>query len=153
MTRKSISALSGTGGITIFMILVVLCLAVFGVLAVVSAQADWRLTAKSAEIAEAYYAVDSRGVQVLAELAASNQAGTVDFAGALKPWLLPEDEVAVTVQGEDLRLQASLVMDAMRALAIDVVLKADGNCEILAWQVTDTFDEAELEQTLPVWGG
>ena len=58
----------GMGASSVLMIFVVLCLTTFGILSLVSAQADLRLTRKSQETVSAYYTADARTEALIAAL-------------------------------------------------------------------------------------
>ena len=62
------SAPAGTGGITIAMVFVVLCLTLFSLLSLSTAQAQWTLTQKSLDAVERYYSADSEAQRLLAQL-------------------------------------------------------------------------------------
>lgn len=65
----------GIGGPSIIMIFVVLCLTTLGALSLMTANAEWKLTNKSAEAATDYYAADNEAEEILASADASLQAG------------------------------------------------------------------------------
>lgn len=58
----------GTGASSVLMIFVVLCLTAFGVLSLVSARADKRLTDRAKTAAQAYYAADAAVEETLAAI-------------------------------------------------------------------------------------
>lgn len=68
MKRKSPSFHLGTGSSFILMIFVLLCLVVFAVLSLVSANADWKLGDRLAQRTAAYYEASQRGKERLEEL-------------------------------------------------------------------------------------
>ena len=68
MKQKSPSFRLGTGATLIFMIFVLLCLVVFAVLSLVSAEADWKLGDRLAQRTAAYYEACQRGKERLEEL-------------------------------------------------------------------------------------
>jgi len=77
-TLKRKSAVSGTGGITVFMVLAVLTVAVFSVLTMSSALADMRLSEKNAVQTQFYYEAEGQAVRFLADLDAAAQVGALD---------------------------------------------------------------------------
>lgn len=56
------------GGISILMVFVMLCLTTFGVLTLVTARAEMRLTEKNAQSVSSYYAAVSRSQEILAQI-------------------------------------------------------------------------------------
>lgn len=65
----------GIGGPSIIMIFVILCLTTLGVLSLMTANADWKLTKKTAEAVTDYYTADNEAEEILASADASLQAG------------------------------------------------------------------------------
>ena len=63
MTQKK--GFGGMGASSVLMIFIVLCLTTFGVLSLVSARADARLTRKQQQAVETYYAADAQADAVL----------------------------------------------------------------------------------------
>ena len=57
------------GSSSILMVFVVLCLTTFATLSLVSANADYKLSRKTADAAAAYYALDTAGERMLSDLA------------------------------------------------------------------------------------
>ena len=66
MTKPATRA--GAGAPSILLILVVVCLTLFGVLALVAARNDAALTARTSAAAEAYYAADADAQRALASI-------------------------------------------------------------------------------------
>ena len=58
----------GTGVSSILMVFAMLCITTFGILSLVSANADYKLTKKNQEAAAAYYSADRCASEMLAEL-------------------------------------------------------------------------------------
>lgn len=65
----------GIGGPSIIMIFVILCLTTLGSLSLVTANADWKLTKKSADALTAYYKADSQAEEIIAAADADLKAG------------------------------------------------------------------------------
>lgn len=65
----------GIGGPSIIMIFVILCLTTLGALSLMTANADWNLTKKTAEAVTDYYAADNEAEEILASADASLKAG------------------------------------------------------------------------------
>lgn len=73
---------TGTGGISILAIFVVLCLTTLAALSLVSAQADYALAERATEASTEYYAADSRAEEKLAEIV--GLAAQSDWQAALE---------------------------------------------------------------------
>jgi len=124
MNEKSSSPL-GVGIITIFMILVILCLATFAALTFSSARADLRLSQINAESVTAYYKADSQAARIYA-----------DFKS-----------------GSESKLEKTLPVTDSQSLYLHLVRRIDGGVTVLAWQVISTNDEFTFDDTLNVWDG
>jgi hypothetical protein len=68
--NKNLHSASGIGVVTLFVILLILCLTVFSVLTFASANADMRLSEKNSEMVKAYYAADNAAARISAEVSA-----------------------------------------------------------------------------------
>lgn len=75
MKNKKFQMSIGVGGPSIMMIFVVLCLSTLGALAFVTANADWKLSTKTADAVQTYYAADGTAEELLAEADASLKRG------------------------------------------------------------------------------
>lgn len=130
----------GLGGASLILIFSVLCLAVFAVLALASANREQKLTDKLKTSTAAYYEADGKAVKIKAKLKA-----------ALSDGKLPDmvDGVTVTVSGD--RLAYACPIDDRRALA--VILARDGDTlRTLQWCETDVADWTP-QQAVDVWKG
>ncbi len=70
MKKKKRSFGISIGSSSILVVFVVLCLTTFATLSLVSAHADYRLSRKTADAVASYYALDSAGEELVADLAA-----------------------------------------------------------------------------------
>ena len=124
-----------SGAVSLVMIFCVLCLAVFAVLTLATADREAKLTDMTARNAADYYEADRRAVEVTAIL---QRGGTV-----------PED-VAVTWSGDVASFTVPIGED--QALDAAVRVRDGGSCEILRWRTiyTGTW---EPEEYLNVWDG
>lgn len=73
MKKKKRSFGISIGSSSILVVFVVLCLTTFATLSLVSANADYRLSRKTADAAAAYYALDGAGEELVSDLAAMLQ--------------------------------------------------------------------------------
>lgn len=147
--RMGVSA----GGPTIITIFVVLSLTTLGTLALTTAQADLRLTEKTAGYEAAYYAADSQGEDFLAtvdEILAGQQEDqtggqqTVQVAAqALEA--LPETEVQIQPDGSML-LNHRIPLNDIQLLLIQLQIPGDADARItakapyrvLTWSIKNT---------------
>lgn len=70
MKKKKRSFGISIGSSSILVVFVVLCLTTFATLSLVSANADYRLSRKTADAAASYYALDAAGEELVADVAA-----------------------------------------------------------------------------------
>ena len=119
------------GGSSLLVIFAVLCLTVFALLSVSTAQANRRLSEQTVQAVEEYYAADCRAEEILAEIRAGKTPEGVTLSGDIYSYTCPISEtqaLAVTVRAEG------------------------GNYEILRWQAVSTVDWAG-DDSLPIWDG
>lgn len=143
------------GASSVLMIFIVLCLTAFGVLSLVSARADLRLTNKTVDAAEEYHRADARTDELLsvidqkladacaqvsdlsaAEAPARYTALLRDSLFALEGVRLDGDRVFLTVSmsdGREIRTELELLppgeRDRYRVLSRQLYAAADGNIE------------------------
>ena len=134
----------GLGGASLTLIFAVLCMAIFTVLALASAQREQTLTDKLAASTSAYYAADSRAVEI-----------EVKLREALARGETPSEIDGVTVTAQDDTYTYACPIDERRTLA--VVLKAARNqlpvtLQTLQWCEISTADWTPQEE-LDVWKG
>lgn len=70
----------GVGTASILMIVMVLAFTTFGILSLVSAQADWEMSRKAAELSGSWYAAEARMQERLADIDSRLAAGEEVFA-------------------------------------------------------------------------
>lgn len=124
-----------SGAVSLVMIFCVLCLAVFAVLTLATADREAKLAEMTARSASNYYEADRRAVEVVAAL----QRG--------EP--VPED-ITVTWSGD----VASFTVPIGEDQSLDAAVRVqDGNpCEILRWRTAYT-GAWEPDEYLNVWDG
>jgi hypothetical protein len=131
MSKKGSSRSAiGVGIATLVTIMVAVLLTTFSVLTLVTASADLRLSNKTVESAENYYAADGAAEQWLADLDAfleQNPSSTeADFTAA-------GFQVTTTEEGS-LKASQEFSIDENRSLVVEVALDVDGSWDILKWQ-------------------
>ena len=134
----------GLGGASLTLIFAVLCMAIFTVLALASAQREQTLTDKLAASTSAYYEADSRAVEI-----------EVGLREALVRGETPAAIDGVEISEADGVYAYACPIDERRSLS--VVLKADRDrapilLQVLQWCETDTADWTPQEE-LDVWKG
>lgn len=144
--RPRLSIIS-TGTTSIVLIFVMLCMLTFSVLSLVSAQANLRLSQKSADRTTEYYAAENAANDILIELekaaalAAERSGQEADPARAvLDVWDGAED---VSAYGGRLAYQVSLGEEQLLTVELSVDLSApeDGRyCHVETWKVISTHD-------------
>ena len=134
----------GLGGASLVLIFSILCLAIFSVLALSSANREKTLTDRLKASTEAYYAADSRAVEI-----------EIKLREALARGETPSEIDGVTVTAQDDTYTYACPIDERRTLA--VVLKAARNqlpvtLQTLQWCEISTADWTPQEE-LDVWKG
>lgn len=151
--RRPKRGMVSTGLSSFVLIFVMLSLMTFAVLSLVSAQADLRLSRKSAERTTAYYEAENAAGDVLTDLLLAAREGPEELAAraAAADVTLTEDGTAV--------YQVPLGDD--QVLAVEVEISPGGTeWEIRRWQTVSQYDWDDDEPMnvlgadgLPVLGG
>ena len=116
------------GASSVLMIFVVLCLTTFGVLSLVSAKADLRLTDKTLAAAEEYYAADAEVEILLSRIDAALAAVRRDFdagAGAEDDyWRLTSQRLQQIdgVSADENNVSFSVPVGEFREIAVSLIL-------------------------------
>lgn len=162
----------GVGSLSILMVFVILCLTSFAALSLVSANADRRLSQKTADAVAEYYILDRSGEETLAYLAGIFQEER-DLAldeedywrrieTRITPWQepdLPAHEVRLTFSQTGEREISYRVLQGESVRSLEVVLDVS-SCYALggsgirrvAWQIVVT--ESQDENAMPnLWSG
>lgn len=130
MKKKERISPPAIGGSSLLVIFAVLCLTVFTLLALSTAEAEKRLSDAAAEAAAAYYEADLKAEEIFARLRAGEHPSGVSEAGGLYSYTCPVTE------HQTLMVQLQKEQDSWR---------------VLRWQV-EAHPE-QISQTLPVWDG
>jgi hypothetical protein len=157
--NKNMHSTSGIGVVTLFVVLLILCLTVFAVLTFASANADLRLSEKNAEMVEAYYAADNTATLISEDISAFWKQGAPkpndDACRVLAEEIRSREGIAeITYVSDDRGLTVSygVFVDTLLTLDVELSLPRGGVCEILSWRVM--ADEPSFEEEmLPVWEG
>ena len=155
MSENKGGPLYGIGGVTLLTVLLVLCLTLFAVLALSSAQADLRLSEKNARTVTAYYTAEGKAydlMRVAGELwpAGIRQPSADEFARGLPTELSANAER----DGEAILVSVDIPVqdDSFLRVAFSLRDGADASrWEIRQWQLLPPpQDEADIA-FLPVW--
>ena len=160
------------GSSSILMVFVVLCLTTFATLSLVSANADYKLSRKTADAAATYYALDTAGERMLSDLAdllertrpAQTQEETacrLALENALRDFDSPdlsEDCAALTVSEDDRWLISGTVCGAdgwTLQIRLDVterywLNRENASIQRLLWQAVPP-QEMQEESGMPVF--
>lgn len=141
--KKKEAAPFGVGISSLLMVFVVLCLTVFGVLAYMTARADHRLTQRSAQMVQAYYAADTRAEEALARLDEALSAMPGEEALEAAGFSVSEEEGALTGDLE-------IPVDGTRVYRLRVRIE-NGEYAVTARQTED--NTVWEEEHLNVWDG
>lgn len=134
------------GSASIIMVFAVLCLTIFSVLALVTANQEWQLAQKSAAALTNYYAADSEAEQ--------------QYLSIMDLWQKSSDLMELTNKGVSvttdenglLLLQYCVPIDERQQISVTLMPDVNHQLLISQWQVTDT-QEWTYDDTLPVWNG
>jgi hypothetical protein len=168
--NKNLHSASGIGVVTLFVVLLILCLTVFSVLAFASANADLRLSEKNAEMVGAYYAADNLATMISADAVspfwrqgapkpevgalAELEAAIYDYDDAVVYAEVAEtaDDTGHTAGDPGLMVSYDIFVDTLLTLEVRLWLPQGGVCEVLSWRVM--ADEPEfIDEMMPVWEG
>ncbi len=134
-----------SGAVSLVMIFCVLCLSVFAVLTIATADREAKLTAMTAQNAEDYYAADRLAVEIVAALYHNTP--------------LPADiEIVRTLaefpDGASEEAEFSLPVGENQALEVSVLLSDQNGrtCKIQRWQTVYT-GSWEIDGSMSVWDG
>ena len=129
------------GSATLVMLYAVLCLTIFSVMALVTANQEWKLAQKSADAVTAYYAADSRAAEVYNDLRAACSA-TLDGV----------EIDGVTLSEQNNRLTYEVPVDEMQTLQVELVWSEQTGWEVSSWKVGQT-GQWKADESLTVWNG
>lgn len=106
MRRQTSFSPPAVGGSALLVIFAVLCLTVFAILSLATAQANARLSQKSADTVSAYYAADTQAEEILARLRAGTVPEGVNVEGTRYTYIIPISdtqtlEVEVELRGTE----------------------------------------------------
>lgn len=139
------------GPISLFALVIILCLAVMAVLSVTTAQATYAAAERQATFTSDTYANESAAQQFVSEmdavLAQVREAGggTSEALAALER-VLPEN-----AKLEGMQIEAEFTTDSGRTLTIDLEIHANATYTITAWKATTLWTNDSPGEAL--WSG
>lgn len=142
------------GPISLFTLVIVLCLAVMAVLAVTTAQATYAAAEKQALFTDDTYANERAAQSAVAAIDAALQpvraaGGGSSAAQAAVDRALPTDIALAERDGSTVRLQ--FATGSGRILDVELVINADATYEITEWKATTQWTNDGADKTL--WPG
>ena len=129
-----------SGAVSLVMIFCVLCLSVFAVLTLATAERERRLTDLAAGRAADYYAADAEATKIVAALIRGEA---------------PEGGVPVEIMSMDSPwgfVSFSVPAGGEQELRVELWLREDGTYDILTWKTVYT-GEWEIDDHIEVWDG
>lgn len=154
------------GASSILILFVLLCLVTFAVLSLVSANADYNLSKKTAESVTCYYQADAQAETQLALIDEAlkacaertpNGAQPADFYKILSDELLPLNGVSIVMDKDKFTIQYQIKIDDNRALQVSLqpVFPFKNSAKrytLTGWQVIQ-ISEWNPDNSIPVWDG
>ena len=131
----------GVGGSSLLMVFIIVCLTTFATLSLVSANADDKLSIKTAETVSAYYDADGRAAERVQAIEALVQAGQSEQIAAHG---LAETTAAGYAFTE--------AINDRQSLEVTLAVGPTG-LRIAAWRVVNTGDWNGDGQLLDIWDG
>ena len=131
MNKKRRISIPAFGGSSLLVIFAVLCITLFALLGLSTAQAGERMSNAAAEAAAAYYKADLEAERILAQLRQGELPENVSCDNGIYAW--------------------SCSVSARQRLDVEVRLEGD-EYEILRWQLVSTTDW-QADDDLKVWRG
>ncbi|MCL1804792.1 MAG: hypothetical protein FWG28_02135 [Clostridiales bacterium] len=139
MSEKKGNPLYGIGGVTLLTVLLVLCLTLFSVLALSSAQADRRLSEKSAASVTAYYESENQILEMMRQIEGMWPAGhRRPQASDISVRLASKYDVWVDTEGDGLIIYTELPVMETQTLQVEAYIGPGGDggrWEVRQWQL------------------
>lgn len=130
------------GGISILMVFVMLCLTTFGVLTLVTARAEMRLTQKNAQSVTSYYASVSKTQEILAQIDSILQNGAAQ--GKTDEEMTKEisllEGVSLKRQGTVKKVDVSVSDGGVIGMQLQLVINQDQKITAVRSNMTSNID-------------
>ena len=144
MDEKSARFAMPAGTTSLIMIFAVLCLTVFAIITLSTAQREMKLAQASAQAVSDYYSADSLAEEMTLEIGQQLAAGNL-------PSQLGQTTIHSFVDEAGTHLRFLCPIDEAQALDISLFWAGD-ELSVLRWQVTDT-QAWQPDDSIPVWSG
>jgi len=134
----------GIGTVSLVMIFAVLCLTVFSVLTLSTANAEKALATRTASFVSGYYEADTQATIIRAEILESFRNGEL---------VEQVNGVSIRYEQSENGIIAKYIVELNEILNLSVELRlADGNDTVLKWR-TEHSSEWEYDPSINVWDG
>ena len=139
MSENKSGPLFGIGGVTLLTVLLVLCLTLFSVLALSSAQADLRLSEKNARMVTAYYTAENQVYDLIKQVETiwpeAGRRPTISalirvFSGASQT-----QEVTVEPEGDNVLITLDVLVQENSILRVTLYLRAEAGVHASRWEI------------------
>lgn len=158
--RQSFSFFN-TGTTSLLLIFLVLCLVTFSVLSLTTAQADLRMSRKTAERTQLYYTASNTAQQILAQIDGTlaglyrDSLNAQEYANAVQDYPWDCLDCAAAVSCTDTALEYEVPMTERQTLHVTVIpcfpaSESDGFYRIETWSIIGP-DDWEADTALPVY--
>ena len=131
-----------SGAVSLVMIFCVLCLAVFAVLTLATADRERNRAQLTAQSAEAYYEADRQATEVLAAM---------QMDGPIPADVAVNRVTSAAPEGSEETVSFTIPIGEEQGLEVEALLRG-GDVEVLRWQTAYTGGW-ETDDTLDLWSG
>ncbi len=139
------------GPISLFALVIILCLAVMAVLSITTAQATYAAAERQAEFTEDTYANERAAQEFTARIDAA-LAPVRASGGGLEEALAAVDAALPAGAARDgSTVRAEFTADSGRTLSVELDIQADATYAVTAWKATTLWTEQNAGETL--WPG
>lgn len=151
MTGKRLSGIN-VGLSSIVMVFAILCLTIFAVLSMVTAESEKKLVEKSAASVENYYAADSACETILGEIYESwkDCSSLEDLKAKLSGNDKMPKDLYMAIENGRLYISYSQGVDENQSLQVGLAADTE-ELQIKAWQLVRT-GEWNIDEHIHVWG-
>ncbi|MEG2633515.1 MAG: hypothetical protein RSA97_02865 [Oscillospiraceae bacterium] len=136
-------------GLSVIMMLILLCLTVFGVLSLVSANAELRLSNKNASHIAAYSQCDAQAQHALSDIC--NSVASAENYDEIAAILNGYGKYCATVLEDG--ISVDFETEKFDSLSIDVKLNIDSNRKVTVEKYMLNISEAEAQEEMSLWQG
>ena len=137
------------GPISLFTLIVVLCLAVMAVLSVSTAQAGFAITQRQAAMTTSTYENEVAAQEFIAHVDAAlagvrdNGGDASDAKKAIEPVLAQYAENNAKVEGST--VTATFVAQGNRTLSVELAINNDATYSVVSWKATTLWEQSQSE--------